>query len=523
MLNNPFKYSDPSGHIALPYLMEDRGGPITYYKPTTPPKIVQTVQKKPAAVPPSIQKNIQAEQNYQKAEVIQNNKNVKNTQEAQKIAVITDYLNRTGASTYENGIGPNPSKTTSTSNSTITIGGTTGSTGNSSSYSYTNEKYLKEDTAQQKQLKNDSWNIKNLVNAENSIFSNKNVTSVLSGLANMAFGGLTWSIGATALITIMTGGLALAPMLILGALARTSALYGLSNMFEGAHQVLLGANGKGGEKSYNVLRDTVFQGNSELYHTIGIGSSILTTGGMSGLSQGGTLVNMVKGMGKEVLKDAIGGGSGFLAGNAVYEATGSKILSGIAGVGAGLYAESSFYKLLNPVNNVVTPTTNTASNQTVVLDGGAEAGRLIPGEIGVVTGGNSTTLGKNIMESMDLSRDAKWTGYQAQHIIPAQMADNPVLQKIGMDLDDASNGIFLRAPGTDVSAMSRHQGYHSVYNDVVQKQLDSMNINQSVEVLQKQVFELQTNLRYLQMQGLPLYKGQGATVNMWMSALEKLK
>jgi len=110
VLNNPFKYSDPSGHIALPYLMEDRGGPITNYKPTIPPKIVQPVQKKPAAVPPSIQKSIQAEQNYQKAEVIQNNKNVKNTQEAQKIAVITDYLNRTGASTYENGIGSSPSK-----------------------------------------------------------------------------------------------------------------------------------------------------------------------------------------------------------------------------------------------------------------------------------------------------------------------------------------------------------------------------------------------------------------------------
>ena len=159
VLNNPFKYSDPSGHIALPYLMEDRGGPITNYKPTTPPKIVQTVQKKPAAVPPSIQKSIQIEQNYQKAEVIQNNKNVKNTKEAQKIAVITDYLNRTGSSTYENGIGSNPSKTTSTSNSTIIIGGTTVSTGNSSSYSYTNEKYLNESSNNQKpSILNSIWN-----------------------------------------------------------------------------------------------------------------------------------------------------------------------------------------------------------------------------------------------------------------------------------------------------------------------------------------------------------------------------
>lgn len=244
--------------------------------------------------------------------------------------------------------------------------------GNLTNSVYTNNKYLNEDTAQQKQLKNDSWNIKNLVNAENSIFGNKNVTSVLSGLANMAFGGLTWSIGAAALITIMSGGLALAPMLILGALAGSSALYGLSNMFEGAHQVLLGVNGKGEEKSYNVLRDTVFQGNSDLYHAIGIGSSILTTGGMSGLSQGGTLVEMVKGMGKEVLKDAIGGGSGYLAGNAVYEATGSKILSGIAGVSTGLYTELSLNKLINPVTNVIMQNVNKAVDETIALESGVE-------------------------------------------------------------------------------------------------------------------------------------------------------
>ena len=71
--------------------------------------------------------------------------------------------------------------------------------------------------------------------------------------------------------------------------------------------------------------------------------------------------------------------------------------------------------------------------------------------------------------------------------------------------------------------MPRHQGYHCVYNDVVEKQLNHMNVNQNVEALQKQVFELQADLRYLQEQGLPLYIGQGATFEMWMRALEKMK
>ncbi len=113
--------------------------------------------------------------------------------------------------------------------------------------------------------------------------------------------------------------------------------------------------------------------------------------------------------------------------------------------------------------------------------------RLVLGQEGIVTGGNSTILGKNMMESMGLNRTTKWSGYQAQHIIPAEMTSNSALQKIGMDLDDASNGIFLRINDDMVSSTSRHQGYHSVYNEVVKKQLDNMDVNLSIDVLQQQV------------------------------------
>ena len=84
---------------------------------------------------------------------------------------------------------------------------------------------------------------------------------------------------------------------------------------------------------------------------------------------------------------------------------------------------------------------------------GGTGERLIPGVEGVVTGGDSTKLGKNMMESMGLPRGTNWTGHQAQHIIPVEMADHPVLQRNGMDLDDASNGLFLRTPADDISAM----------------------------------------------------------------------
>jgi len=82
--------------------------------------------------------------------------------------------------------------------------------------------------------------------------------------------------------------------------------------------------------------------------------------------------------------------------------------------------------------------------------------RILPGTPGQVTGGSSTQLGKNMMDAMGLSRSTTWRGYQAQHIIPAEMASHPIIQKIGMNLDDASNGIFLRVPDESVSTLSRH-------------------------------------------------------------------
>ncbi len=141
--------------------------------------------------------------------------------------------------------------------------------------------------------------------------------------------------------------------------------------------------------------------------------------------------------------------------------------------------------------------------------------RLVPGTPGVVIGGDSKTLGKNMMEAMGLPRTTPWRGYQAQHVIPADMADHAVIRKIGMDLDDASNGLFLRVPGNDVSTLSRHKGYHSLYNTVVEGRLDAMDASASIPALERQVYELQQNLIGLQRQGVPLYEKQGASVELW--------
>lgn len=50
-----------------------------------------------------------------------------------------------------------------------------------------------------------------------------------------------------------------------------------------------------------------------------------------------------------------------------------------------------------------------------------------------------------------------------------------------------------------------------------------MDINQSVDVLQNQVYDLQQNLKYLQQSGLPLYPSQGAAEGLWQRSLERIQ
>ncbi|WP_242262712.1 WXG100 family type VII secretion target [Bacillus cereus group sp. BfR-BA-01511] len=182
-------------------------------------------------------------------------------------------------------------------------------------------------------------------------------------------------------------------------------------------------------------------------------------------------------------------------------------MAGVGNVSGGQYSLKEAYQYM----------------ESKVVKGTGEGSRIIPGTPGIVTGGNSTKLGKNMMTEMGLRRSTKWSGYQAQHIIPSEMADNPVIKKIGMNFDDSSNGIFLRVPDDNISTMARHRGYHSVYNEVVARALNKMDINQSIDSLQKQVYDLQKNLRKLQGNGLPLYPSQGATVELWERKLKQLE
>ena len=96
------------------------------------------------------------------------------------------------------------------------------------------------------------------------------------GLMNLVFGVLTVVAGASALV--MSGGTML-PIVTsafkVGAMALS--MYGASNSIEAGQNIYYGLSGDGKSFAVNPIRDTLFLGNGELYHSLGQIFS-LTTG-----------------------------------------------------------------------------------------------------------------------------------------------------------------------------------------------------------------------------------------------------
>ena len=96
------------------------------------------------------------------------------------------------------------------------------------------------------------------------------------GLMNLVFGVLTFVAGVSALA--MSGGTALPIVAPILKIAGTSTwMYGASNSIEAGQNIYYGLSGDGKSFAINPIRDTLFLGNGELYHSLGQIFS-LTTG-----------------------------------------------------------------------------------------------------------------------------------------------------------------------------------------------------------------------------------------------------
>ena len=112
---------------------------------------------------------------------------------------------------------------------------------------------------------------------------------------------------------------------------------------------------------------------------------------------------------------------------------------------------------------------------------------------------NSKILGRN------LTGKKKWSGKQAHHLIPEELADHPLLKDIGFKMNSASNGIML--PNKANKYTSYHRGYHSWYNKAVEAELDYINTKYTTRADKVRAVEnLQRSLdRALRIKKMPLY------------------
>lgn len=162
----------------------------------------------------------------------------------------------------------------------------------------------------------------------------------------------------------------------------------------------------------------------------------------------------------------------------------------LAGVGNIKASTESITTLEDWASKLVSKIDNIGGNRDI--KGISNPERLIVGSQGVVTGGSSIKLGKNLFESMGISTNTKRTPYQAMHIIPKRFKNHPVIKKIGMDFDDVSNGIFLKNRRVGgVSPMSRHEGNHKAFNDFIESKLDSIDINKTIPELENELYNIQ--------------------------------
>ncbi|WP_163352408.1 AHH domain-containing protein [Desulfovibrio sp. JC010] len=100
--------------------------------------------------------------------------------------------------------------------------------------------------------------------------------------------------------------------------------------------------------------------------------------------------------------------------------------------------------------------------------------------------------------------------YAAHHIIPLQLRNHRALKKIGMDMDEAANGIALPTkPGVD-PVLPLHRGGHPLYTAAVKRELDKIPPGASVSKTRKLVSDIQSKFRKRLEDGEPLHEKYGA-------------
>lgn len=141
--------------------------------------------------------------------------------------------------------------------------------------------------------------------------------------------------------------------------------------------------------------------------------------------------------------------------------------------------------------------------------------REIPGILGKVTGeGDSQTLLRNLLKANGLKAQPA-RGYATHHLIPVVVAKrSPVIKKIGMNIDDATNGILLLRTG----AGRVHSGSHDEYSDAVEAALNLIPESLSIEETMDRVYEIQARAAWAFADGMIVTRPR-LDESQWLSIL----
>ncbi len=213
--------------------------------------------------------------------------------------------------------------------------------------------------------------------------------------------------------------------------------------------------------------------------------------------------------------------------NELYEATSQLLLVGgfavfastfhyVVQKGAALLAlskRSGSPIVLSIGENIIRPGT--------LIGAGRTPGRLVPGTPGIIAGGSSRSLRDNLLRAQGV-KDIPTviaSNVRAHHIIPTDVARNsPLLQMLGFDLDDATNGVLLDS--------TMHRGSHPAYSEAMEKVLDELaakflsnGIVNNPAKLQDEVYLLQGRAVEALSTGSQMHLADGADVNTWLKIL----
>ena len=122
--------------------------------------------------------------------------------------------------------------------------------------------------------------------------------------------------------------------------------------------------------------------------------------------------------------------------------------------------------------------------------------------VGKTFGGNSIILAERIGTKNS-------PGWAAHHIIPVELSGHKALKKIGMDMDEVSNGIALpMQPGLHPT-LPLHRGSHPEFSKAVKDALDAIPEDASMAKTKRMVNQVKTHFREQIESGQPLHNKYG--------------